>query len=96
MSKERKAIRKIPYFECERCGITTETIDRMCPCPRGSCEAVHKGTVVVTRTIELISINERAKAISEAHKRICRRKGFEYAPTSQEIETEIDKIINQK
>lgn len=54
MSKERKAIRKKPYFECESCEITTETIGRWCPCPRGSCDAVHKGTIIVTRTIELI------------------------------------------
>ena len=27
------------YWECGRCKITSETEDRLCPCPRGSCEA---------------------------------------------------------
>lgn len=39
------------YYECERCKINTETKGRMCPCPRGSCDAELKGKVMITKSI---------------------------------------------
>lgn len=51
--KQKKPTKRKDYFECKRCEINTETVGRMCPCPRGSCEAVHKGTVIITRSIKL-------------------------------------------
>lgn len=44
---------KETYFTCGRCKIDSLTKDRMCPCPRGSCEAKVAGTVVtqIERTI---------------------------------------------
>lgn len=31
------------YYECTRCGISNLHKTRMCPCPRGGCEAEVKG-----------------------------------------------------
>lgn len=39
------------YFECERCEINSLTKGRMCPCPRGGCEAELKGKIVITTTL---------------------------------------------
>lgn len=41
------------YFKCKSCNITSQTIDRMCPCPRQHCDAVHKGIITIT-TITII------------------------------------------
>lgn len=41
------------YHECARCGITTATENRLCPCNRKSCDAIKKGTIVITKTIML-------------------------------------------
>lgn len=35
---------------CERCKISTFTEGRMCPCPRGSCDAKIIGTVTTITT----------------------------------------------
>jgi len=40
------------YYECERCNITSETEGRMCPCPRGSCEAEAIGEKMTTIKIK--------------------------------------------
>lgn len=42
------------YWKCNRCRITSETKDRMCPCPRGGCEANVIGKIVTTTTKEII------------------------------------------
>jgi hypothetical protein len=49
----KKKLIKKPYYECSSCEITTETVGRTCPCWRGSCDARHKGTVIITREIKL-------------------------------------------
>jgi len=36
------------YYECPRCEINSLTEKRMCPCPRGSCEAEIKGEIKTT------------------------------------------------
>ena len=36
------------YWECGRCDITSEHPDRMCPCPRGGCEAEVVGAKITT------------------------------------------------
>ena len=41
------------YYECERCGVTTATENRLCPCNRRVCDAVKKGTLKITKTITL-------------------------------------------
>jgi hypothetical protein len=41
------------YYECERCGITTATDNRLCPCNRKTCDAIKKGSIVITKTIYL-------------------------------------------
>lgn len=42
------------YYECYRCKITSETIGRMCPCPRNlNCDAEKKGEVIISKTIVL-------------------------------------------
>lgn len=48
-----KQIKRKNYYECNRCNISSEENSRMCPCPRGSCDAVKKGTVIITKEIKL-------------------------------------------
>jgi len=42
---------KQDYYSCNRCNITSETKDRMCPCPRGSCEAKIAGTLTTVQKL---------------------------------------------
>lgn len=53
MRTPKTKITKIPYFECNRCNINTVTNGRMCPCPRGGCEAIKKGMVITTVEVKL-------------------------------------------
>ena len=48
-----KTVTKVtnPYWECKRCNINSLTLDRMVPCPRGSCEAKLAGEMVTTVTV---------------------------------------------
>jgi hypothetical protein len=39
------------YYECPRCKIDSLTESRMCPCPRGGCEAIITGTITTTKTL---------------------------------------------
>lgn len=39
------------YYQCKRCNIDSENEERMCPCPRGGCEATQTGTVILTKQI---------------------------------------------
>lgn len=48
------SVTKSEYYECDSCKTTSETKDRMCPCPRGGCEAKLKGQITIEKTIELI------------------------------------------
>lgn len=41
------------YWVCHRCNITSLDKKRMCPCPRGSCEAECVGKLVTTKEIFL-------------------------------------------
>jgi hypothetical protein len=50
---KHKEINKYDYYICERCEINSETKGRMCPCPRGSCEAVPVGKMKVTLVKEI-------------------------------------------
>ncbi len=54
-----KEIKKEDYWECGRCKITSSTKDRMCPCPRGSCEAEVIGEIIITR--EFVLFNDKVK-----------------------------------
>jgi hypothetical protein len=52
------------YYECYRCEITSETIGRMCPCPRNlNCDAVHKGQVTITKTITIFGEEPKTRTI---------------------------------
>ena len=42
------------YFECDRCEINSLSQDRMCPCPRGSCEAELRGVIEKVITVKLL------------------------------------------
>jgi hypothetical protein len=42
------------YYECKRCNISSEHETRMCPCPRGGCEAEVKGKKVTTIEIKMV------------------------------------------
>ena len=62
MSKITKEISD--YYECYRCEITSETIGRMCPCPRDfNCESVHKGQVIITKTITIFGEEPKTRTI---------------------------------
>jgi hypothetical protein len=45
-------VKQEDYYTCERCDITSLTEGRMCPCPRGSCEAKISGTINITTTLD--------------------------------------------
>ena len=49
--KEGIKIKKEDIYGCESCEITSETKGRMCPCPRGGCEAEIIGEKIVTTEI---------------------------------------------
>jgi hypothetical protein len=46
------------YFKCERCNIDSLG-ERMCPCPRGSCDAVLSGTVTTVVTLNDVLTKEQ-------------------------------------
>ncbi len=48
-------IKSDDYYTCKTCEINSETKGRMCPCPRGSCEAIITGTIKTTTIIEFNS-----------------------------------------
>lgn len=50
-----KEIVKDDFYSCGRCNITSLTKDRMCPCPRGSCEAKIVGEITKTIITEFKS-----------------------------------------
>jgi|AntRauMFilla1563_2_1112583.scaffolds.fasta_scaffold79053_2 hypothetical protein len=39
------------YWSCSRCEIDSMTEGRMVPCPRGSCDALHMGDLIIKKTI---------------------------------------------
>ena len=49
------------YYECPRCEINSLTEGRMCPCPRGGCEAVIAGTITKTITLDRTIDEDQAK-----------------------------------
>jgi hypothetical protein len=51
------------YYVCDRCEINSLTKQRMCPCPRGGCEARIAGTLTVTttKTIDVTLTPEQEK-----------------------------------
>jgi hypothetical protein len=44
-------VKKEDFYSCRRCNITSETKGRICPCPRGGCEAKITGTLLTTKTL---------------------------------------------
>lgn len=57
---------KQDLYHCSRCSISTFTKDRMCPCPRGGCDAEVVGTIIKesSRTIKL---NKKGEKIYKLH-----------------------------
>lgn len=49
----QEAKKEEDYYTCSRCKINSNTEDRMCPCPRGGCEAKISGTLYTTTIVEL-------------------------------------------
>jgi hypothetical protein len=45
-------VKQEDYYICERCDITSLKEGKMCPCPRGSCEAKISGTVTTRITLD--------------------------------------------
>ena len=66
MTKE--ITRQQEYWECDRCGINSRTRNRMCPCPRGGCEAEFTGVVTITTKTELVKFknHERIHTLQES------------------------------
>lgn len=52
--KETKTVKAEDYWYCDRCKISSTTKERMCPCPRGSCEAYVKGVYTITKEFKPI------------------------------------------
>jgi hypothetical protein len=53
MRKESIKTNEKPYVYCDRCKIDNNGNDRMCPCPRGSCEAEIIGTIITTVEVKI-------------------------------------------
>lgn len=51
MDKIKEKSEVSDYYECDRCDINSEHENRMCPCPRGGCEAEVVGKKKVVTTI---------------------------------------------
>ncbi len=63
MKPFKTKVKKTDVYGCERCKITSETKDRMCPCPRGSCEANIIGKKIATTEVLLKPIPEKKQLI---------------------------------
>ena len=46
-------IKEKDYYKCVSCNINSLTKDRMCPCPRGNCDAEIIGILRITKEIIL-------------------------------------------
>lgn len=46
-----KTIKEEDYYSCNSCNITSQTKNRMCPCPRGGCEAKIVGTIITIKKL---------------------------------------------
>ena len=66
----KKQVKKKDYWSCSRCEINSETNGRMCPCPRGSCEAEIIGAIVTTKEIILKTKKELKSEKAEADKKL--------------------------
>ncbi len=53
--------KKEDYYICNECKITSLTKGRMCPCPRGGCEAEICGIVKITTEVILKVPKEKQK-----------------------------------
>lgn len=51
--KESIKVKETDIYGCSSCKITSETSGRMCPCPRGGCDAEIIGTKITTKEIKL-------------------------------------------
>ena len=52
MEQPKKKIIEEDCYECKRCDISSEHENRLCPCPRGGCEAEIVGKkLIITRII---------------------------------------------
>lgn len=49
--KDKIKVKKENIYACKSCRITSETNGRMCPCPRGGCEATQIGKKIITTEI---------------------------------------------
>lgn len=50
-----------PYFICLRCNINSLDKISMCPCPRGSCEALHTGNITTETKLKLFKTPKPCK-----------------------------------
>jgi len=51
--KESIKVKETDIYGCSSCKITSETKGRMCPCPRGGCDAEVIGVKITTKEIKL-------------------------------------------
>jgi len=53
-SGTKTKVKKEDIWSCDSCKIHSDTKNRMCPCPRGGCDAIVIGKKVITTTTEII------------------------------------------
>jgi hypothetical protein len=53
--KESLKVKETDIYGCSSCKITSETKGRMCPCPRGSCDAEIIGQKIIITEIKSYS-----------------------------------------
>ena len=62
MELKQHIVKRGDLWYCERCNITSLS-ERMCPCPRGGCEAEIIGKVKESREISITKNNNKIKLI---------------------------------
>lgn len=57
----KNKIKQTDYYECKSCKINSTTKGRMCPCPRGGCDARITGTLIITKELDTNLSQEQIK-----------------------------------
>lgn len=57
-SGKKEKIKRVDVYYCDRCNISSDTSRRMCPCPRGGCDAEVVAKRMITTITETLVLKE--------------------------------------
>lgn len=66
--KNTTKVTKEDFYACPRCDINSGTKGRLCPCPRGGCEAIVVAEKIVTKTTMYEPLKPKGKGAVAAEK----------------------------